>query len=63
MTGIWRKDGEAWSLLPPLGFEDEAALHQRIAEAPARAVMTGVAPGRRRPGRIAPAPAAASGTD
>ena len=41
MTGIWRKDGEAWSLLPPHGFEDEAALHQRIAEAPEMLPLSG----------------------
>lgn len=41
MTGIWRRDGEAWSLLPPHGFEDEAALHQRIAEAPEMLPLSG----------------------
>lgn len=31
MTDVWRRDGERWSLLAPSGFEDEAALQQRIA--------------------------------
>ena len=41
MTDVWRKDGERWSLLAPSGFEDEAALQQRIAEAPGMLPLSG----------------------
>ncbi len=43
MSEIWRKDGATWSQLPSSGFEDEAALHQRIAEAPAMLPLSGQA--------------------
>ena len=41
MTDVWRRDGERWSLLAPSGFEDEAALQQRIAEAPGMLPLSG----------------------
>ena len=41
MSDIWRKDGERWSLLQPHGFEDEAALQQRIVEAPGMLPLSG----------------------
>ena len=41
MSEIWRNDGETWSRLPSSGFEDEAALHQRIAEAPKMLPLSG----------------------
>ena len=44
MTGIWRRDGERWSLLAPSGFEDEATLQQRIAEAPGMLPLSGQPP-------------------
>ena len=44
MTGIWRRDGERWSLLAPSGFEDEATLQRRIAEAPGMLPLSGQPP-------------------
>ena len=41
MTGVWRRDGERWSPLAPSGFEDEAALQRRIAEAPEMLPLSG----------------------
>lgn len=41
MVGIWRRDGERWSPLAPSGFEDEAALQRRIAEAPEMLPLSG----------------------
>lgn len=34
MTAIWRNDGAGWNLLAPVGFSQEAALHDLIEEAP-----------------------------
>lgn len=34
MTSIWVSDGEAWSLLSPVGFPDEAALHELVERSP-----------------------------
>jgi hypothetical protein len=34
VTSIWVQDSERWKLLAPVGFPDEAALHQLIESAP-----------------------------
>jgi hypothetical protein len=34
MTAIWRNDGQGWSLLAPVGFPNEAALHRLVEQAP-----------------------------
>jgi len=34
MSAIWQFDGNDWAPLEPVGFSDEAALHDLIAEAP-----------------------------
>jgi hypothetical protein len=34
MTAIWRNDGGTWSILAPVGFPNEAALHSLVEEAP-----------------------------
>ena len=41
MSEIWRKDGETWSRLASRDFEDEAALHQRLVEAPEMLPLSG----------------------
>lgn len=41
MSEIWRKDGETWGRLPSRDFADEAALHQRIVEAPEMLPLSG----------------------
>jgi hypothetical protein len=34
MTAIWQQGDHGWRVLEPIGFEDEAALHQLVADAP-----------------------------
>ena len=34
MTAIWLNDKEAWRLVAPSGFPDEAALHTLVEQAP-----------------------------
>ena len=34
MTAIWRNDGGTWSILAPVGFPNENALHSLVEEAP-----------------------------
>lgn len=34
MTAIWRNDGSGWNLLAPVGFSQEAALHDLVEQAP-----------------------------
>jgi RecB family endonuclease NucS len=34
MTAIWQQGEQGWGLLEPVGFEDEAALHALVADAP-----------------------------
>jgi alkylated DNA nucleotide flippase Atl1 len=34
MSAIWHDDGQGWFLLQPIGFTDEASLHDLIADAP-----------------------------
>lgn len=41
MTGIWRKDGEKWSLVGPSDFSNEEELHDRIVEAPEMLPLSG----------------------
>ena len=41
MTGIWRKDGETWSLVGPSDYRNEEELHDRIVEAPEMLPLSG----------------------
>ena len=41
MTGIWRKDGDAWSLVGPSDYRNEEELHDRIVEAPEMLPLSG----------------------
>ncbi len=41
MTGIWRKDGDKWSLARPSDYQDENELHDRIVEAPEMLPLSG----------------------
>ena len=41
MTGIWRKDGDKWSLVGPSEFSNEEELHDRIVEAPEMLPLSG----------------------
>jgi hypothetical protein len=34
MSSIWYQSEHDWDLLAPTGFEDEASLHELIAESP-----------------------------
>src|SRR3954462_2776884 len=34
MSAIWQRDQEAWHLLSPSGFPDEATLHSLVEDAP-----------------------------
>ena len=42
MTAIWSRDGEEWSLLPPVGFPDERTLHTLVEEAPQLLPLAGL---------------------
>ena len=41
MTEIWRKDGDRWSTIKPIGFANEDELHSRIVEAPELLPLSG----------------------
>ena len=41
MTGIWRKDGDTWSLIGPADYSNEQELHDRIVEAPEMLPLSG----------------------
>ena len=41
MTGIWRKDGDAWSLAAASDYQNEEELHDRIVEAPEMLPLSG----------------------
>jgi CheY-specific phosphatase CheX len=41
MTDIWGNDGSGWSLLPAVGFPDEATLHGLVQEAPQLLPLSG----------------------
>lgn len=41
MTEIWRKDGDRWSTIKPIGFTNEDELHSRIVEAPELLPLSG----------------------
>lgn len=41
MAGIWRKDGDKWSLVGPSDFSNEEELHDRIVEAPEMLPLSG----------------------
>ena len=41
MTEIWRKDGDRWSTIKPIGFTNEHELHSRIVEAPELLPLSG----------------------
>ena len=41
MTAIWRHDGAAWRVLSPIGFPDEAALHDLVEQAPQMLPLAG----------------------
>lgn len=41
MTGIWRKDGDKWSLVGPSDYSNEEELHDRIVEAPEMLPLSG----------------------
>src|SRR5260370_6420910 len=34
MTAIWQNDGRGWHVLMPMGFPNEAALHDLVAQSP-----------------------------
>lgn len=41
MTSIWVESGQAWKLLAPVGFPDEATLHRLVEEAPELLPLSG----------------------
>lgn len=41
MTGIWRKDGDKWSLAAASDYQNEEELHDRIVEAPEMLPLSG----------------------
>jgi alkylated DNA nucleotide flippase Atl1 len=44
VSSIWHHSGESWDLLSPVGFADEASLHDLIAESPHVLPLSGGAP-------------------
>jgi hypothetical protein len=44
MTLIWTKGGSDWSLLAPVGFPDEQALHSLVEQSPPGSAAVGVFP-------------------
>lgn len=41
MTAVWRQHGTEWQLMAPVGFDDEAALHKLVEEAPQMLPLAG----------------------
>src|SRR3972149_3886245 len=41
MTAIWHNAGGKWGQLAPIGFEDEAALHDLVEESPEMLPLAG----------------------
>jgi RecB family endonuclease NucS len=41
MSALWQKDTDRWSLMAPMGFPAEAALHKIVEEAPSLLPLSG----------------------
>jgi hypothetical protein len=41
VTSIWASKGDAWTLLAPVGFPDEPALHMQVEKAPQLLPLSG----------------------